>query len=99
MSREPVSNRPQSHHSFQGLKGFFHHIFVKIRLDHLGGRQRTGGKDKRQSIPARFLDRKSTRLNSSHGYISYAVFCLKKKKEYMRMPRIQLCPTSLTASF
>src|SRR5687768_17746982 len=29
-------------------------------------------------------DRKSTRLNSSHGYISYAVFCLKKKK---RSPR------------
>src|SRR2546429_248219 len=27
----------------------------------------------------RYLDRKSTRLNSSHGYISYAVFCLKKK--------------------
>src|SRR5687768_17973875 len=26
------------------------------------------------------VDRKSTRLNSSHGYISYAVFCLKKKK-------------------
>src|SRR5687768_18200350 len=31
---------------------------------------------------ARFpRDRKSTRLNSSHGYISYAVFCLKKKKD------------------
>src|SRR3989449_5415699 len=29
---------------------------------------------------ARPPDRKSTRLNSSHGYISYAVFCLKKKK-------------------
>src|SRR2546422_7395315 len=30
-------------------------------------------------------DRKSTRLNSSHGYISYAVFCLKKKKnKYIR---------------
>src|SRR2546422_7727162 len=30
-------------------------------------------------------DRKSTRLNSSHGYISYAVFCLKKKKKnYLR---------------
>src|SRR2546422_265579 len=29
----------------------------------------------------RFADRKSTRLNSSHGYISYAVFCLKKKKK------------------
>src|SRR2546429_4551530 len=28
----------------------------------------------------RWQDRKSTRLNSSHGYISYAVFCLKKKK-------------------
>src|SRR5687768_7441155 len=28
-----------------------------------------------------FVDRKSTRLNSSHGYISYAVFCLKKKKQ------------------
>src|SRR5687768_18234434 len=28
---------------------------------------------------ARGADRKSTRLNSSHGYISYAVFCLKKK--------------------
>src|SRR2546422_7571100 len=28
------------------------------------------------------LDRKSTRLNSSHGYISYAVFCLKKKKNH-----------------
>src|SRR2546429_5155183 len=29
-------------------------------------------------------DRKSTRLNSSHGYISYAVFCLKKKKHHMK---------------
>src|SRR2546429_748294 len=29
-------------------------------------------------------DRKSTRLNSSHGYISYAVFCLKKKKKKYR---------------
>src|SRR2546429_4366809 len=30
---------------------------------------------------AKIEDRKSTRLNSSHGYISYAVFCLKKKKK------------------
>src|SRR2546422_3916328 len=29
-------------------------------------------------------DRKSTRLNSSHGYISYAVFCLKKKKNHKK---------------
>src|SRR2546422_5223793 len=34
------------------------------------------------SLPA--ADRKSTRLNSSHGYISYAVFCLKKKKKKYR---------------
>src|SRR5687768_17868033 len=32
-------------------------------------------------LPKSPLDRKSTRLNSSHGYISYAVFCLKKKKK------------------
>src|SRR2546422_8201804 len=32
-------------------------------------------------------DRKSTRLNSSHGYISYAVFCLKKKKAGSRVHR------------
>src|SRR2546429_969431 len=31
----------------------------------------------------RDLDRKSTRLNSSHGYISYAVFCLKKKNTHL----------------
>src|SRR2546422_6307231 len=34
--------------------------------------------DSTQSLQSR-TDRKSTRLNSSHGYISYAVFCLKKK--------------------
>src|SRR2546422_3540022 len=32
------------------------------------------------------LDRKSTRLNSSHGYISYAVFCFKKKKTTIENP-------------
>src|SRR2546422_3507074 len=39
-------------------------------------------------------DRKSTRLNSSHGYISYAVFCLKKKKLYRR-----LCHTSESTEY
>src|SRR2546422_7618446 len=35
-------------------------------------------------LPAKLeRDRKSTRLNSSHGYISYAVFCLKKKKVHL----------------
>src|SRR2546422_7964591 len=37
----------------------------------------TGVEAVSNGVPA---DRKSTRLNSSHGYISYAVFCLKKKK-------------------
>src|SRR2546422_3635489 len=44
-------------------------------------------------VAHRRLDRKSTRLNSSHGYISYAVFCLKKKKQNAppppRLPRQQ----------
>src|SRR2546422_8487611 len=35
-------------------------------------------------LQCRYADRKSTRLNSSHGYISYAVFCLKKKKREAR---------------
>src|SRR5688572_31831784 len=34
--------------------------------------------------PAEVVDRKSTRLNSSHSQISYAVFCLKKKKQVNR---------------
>src|SRR5207245_3491062 len=35
-------------------------------------------------------DRKSTRLNSSHGSISYAVFCLKKKKNHSSKPKIRM---------
>src|SRR5205809_1711982 len=35
-------------------------------------------------------DRKSTRLNSSHGYISYAVFCLKKKKKKKKKHRMKI---------
>src|SRR5687768_18336106 len=43
------------------------------------GRSRTG--PALAIASGREADRKSTRLNSSHGYISYAVFCLKKKKK------------------
>src|SRR2546422_4461705 len=39
------------------------------------------GGDQERDARAQERDRKSTRLNSSHGYISYAVFCLKKKKK------------------
>src|SRR2546422_4804423 len=40
------------------------------------------------------LDRKSTRLNSSHGYISYAVFCLKKKNKKYQDQSVDLQPTA-----
>src|SRR2546429_5751942 len=52
------------------------------RMSLLSGRCRVCGRllrAKYDELP----DRKSTRLNSSHGYISYAVFCLKKKKTYL----------------
>src|SRR2546429_4515623 len=43
-------------------------------------------------------DRKSTRLNSSHGYISYAVFCLKKKNTMpSSVPNLHCMPESLLA--
>src|SRR2546429_3033066 len=43
------------------------------------------------SAEAVLFDRKSTRLNSSHGYISYPVFCLKKKGLPPPSPRERLC--------
>src|SRR5687768_18063670 len=65
------------------------------------------GHPARQTRGARFapVDRKSTRLNSSHGYISYAVFCLKKKKKNpardLRQPGKHAdglhCPATITA--
>src|SRR3712207_8400480 len=51
-----------------------------------GGRQsRSLPRDNRRRRPPEgsVADRKSTRLNSSHANISYAVFCLKKKKKYI----------------
>src|SRR5438552_12803141 len=43
------------------------------------------------------VDRKSTRLNSSHQIISYAVFCLKKKKIKKKSQRTKHCPTPQTS--
>src|SRR2546430_13063330 len=48
------------------------HLFAARDTPHRGRRE--------QDRPGGVLDRKSTRLNSSHSQISYAVFCLKKKK-------------------
>src|SRR5690348_18007183 len=45
------------------------------------GRSAPSARDKAGLPPPQRLDRKSTRLNSSHPSISYAVFCLKKKKK------------------
>src|SRR2546429_7090850 len=50
---------------------------LKERLFGLTNGEGNHGED----VKEYYLDRKSTRLNSSHGYISYAVFCLKKKKQ------------------
>src|SRR2546429_6025957 len=45
----------------------------------------TRSRTSRRSRAGSRADRKSTRLNSSHGYISYAVFCLKKKQELQKL--------------
>src|SRR5205809_2735246 len=51
-----------------------------------GGGNAARRADVRVLRPPGERDRKSTRLNSSHGYISYAVFCLKKKtKSYLKL--------------
>src|SRR2546422_5034876 len=53
-----------------------------VIVAHTGLRVRAQPQWAAELIPAHpCIDRKSTRLNSSHGYISYAVFCLKKKKQ------------------
>src|SRR3712207_7252245 len=71
------------HHAVRGLCG------QRARGDHRGRLHARAVRGRHQrlapDLPARHLaappaDRKSTRLNSSHANISYAVFCLKKKK-------------------
>src|SRR2546429_6004641 len=54
--------------AFAALKAIIDGAVEEVDSAFCGGDDRSG------------VDRKSTRLNSSHGYISYAVFCLKKKK-------------------
>src|SRR5690606_40067906 len=63
--------RPPNRLSFSAVQEAFFH-------EHLGGRFEPFGDDFEGSS---ITDRKSTRLNSSHVKISYAVFCLKKKKK------------------
>src|SRR5687768_18239486 len=62
---------------------FFSELNDAMRRVFLDGRQPTARHldDPTYAGYSTGRDRKSTRLNSSHGYISYAVFCLKKKKK------------------
>src|SRR2546429_4434231 len=64
---------------FRSLGGTFFQptVVTNVKPGMLMTREETFG----PVAPLLRLDRKSTRLNSSHGYISYAVFCLKKKKD------------------
>src|SRR5438094_2462104 len=62
--------------------GLVNILFSELRtgLHHAPSGDSPGGRGARLTVEA-VLDRKSTRLNSSHRTISYAVFCLKKKKQ------------------
>src|SRR5687768_17822658 len=58
-------------------------FFGVMALAHSAGKAKLAAQHEARSSLLYYAskDRKSTRLNSSHGYISYAVFCLKKKKK------------------
>src|SRR3989449_1266055 len=75
---QPIAKRPPEGESARD-KQYDGHTELGEQ-EHVATRARhsRGPETVKQSLP---LDRKSTRLNSSHGYISYAVFCLKKKKQ------------------
>src|SRR5256885_13174774 len=62
------------------------------------GRCRLRGDEGRRDDGPRRRDRKSTRLNSSHLVISYAVFCLKKKKQLVRQPVSRHAPSTALAT-
>src|SRR2546430_7598354 len=59
-------------HSCSGVQPRWRPHHSRFRVEHVRAQRRH-----------LLQDRKSTRLNSSHSQISYAVFCLKKKKEYL----------------
>src|SRR2546421_8794290 len=67
---------------------------ARVLVPHAGGVPR---EDRGRGVPRarRVRDRKSTRLNSSHDQISYAVFCLKKKKNKKTIILVAL-PTNIT---
>src|SRR2546430_8225724 len=77
------------------------HLDLRGILDADQHRRRLASKLRRRQAKSaapllRLADRKSTRLNSSHSQISYAVFCLKKKKTTKSRINIPLSPCRLT---
>src|SRR5690349_22196015 len=72
---------------FRSLNTDVHLLFDARRVDLVGGARGDGrrryhaGNQRPHGVAGFRRDRKSTRLNSSHVEISYAVFCLKKKKK------------------
>src|SRR2546422_3359624 len=76
---EPITLHPPLRNVRHGWPPFCQeNVSASCRL-YRTGRCERGSRDNTAT------DRKSTRLNSSHGYISYAVFCLKKKKKTQQL--------------
>src|SRR5207248_9422871 len=71
---------PVERSSARSLREIQHHVIDQSRCSHKCGNCYKGGARR----PSCARDRKSTRLNSSHRTISYAVFCLKKKTTSVR---------------
>src|SRR2546426_5093491 len=87
LSRQLIAAALQCSLSFlvlaaNALDGHVHpHRAAALPCNRLRRAPLDSGVEAQGSFPCRILDRKSTRLNSSHLVISYAVFCLKKKKK------------------
>src|SRR5690349_22951065 len=88
------SGVPQDLHSFPTRRSS--DLAWPTRPSATGGSSRcaadpTSGPSRGEDVLDRKEDRKSTRLNSSHVEISYAVFCLKKKNPYRGPPQATVC--------
>src|SRR3989449_8097082 len=78
MSVQKVALRPLHLDDREPVGANLDALLEKLKIDIIG----------QVDLAKMFGDRKSTRLNSSHGYISYAVFCLKKKKKKVNIKRL-----------
>src|SRR3712207_8912112 len=82
--RSPTTPRGTSSGGRSGERPFQVGRSAEDVEDLVGDREQRGGLEHGCEVAPR-ADRKSTRLNSSHANISYAVFCLKKKKKKMTL--------------